>query len=111
MSSKIYGIAGQVKPVAGLAAGLFSPSAGKQFVASTLSVCNQSNTDVDSFWVQIVPAGQQPSDAGFIYFDKPIDPRDTKNITIGISLNAGDNILVKSASGNLSFNLFGAIIG
>lgn len=110
MNSKSYKVVGQEKPLADIVSGLYTVPAQAQFVASTLTVCNQSDTEIDSFTIQIVKAGQTPDDAGFIFFKKPIDPNDTKSITIGIALSEGDAVLVKSVKGNLSFNLFGAVI-
>ncbi len=108
MGSKNYGVAGQVKPVGGLDAGIYTAPALKAFVASTLVVCNQHETEADSFWIQIVKSGETPNDAGYIYFNHPLAQRESKQITIGLTLAAGDAILVKSTSGYISFNLFGA---
>lgn len=107
MGSKNYKIAGQSAPSAGTPVELYKAPLGKEFVGSTLSVCNQHLSEPASFNIAVVPAGQTLSKQHYLVFQRPIDQRDTQFFTIGMTLAPNDAVHILSSSSDLSFSLFG----
>jgi hypothetical protein len=73
---------------------------------SSIVICNTAATS-DVFRISIAIGGAADTPAQYIYYDLPMDGNDTFIATIGISLAEGDEIRVRSTTGNLSFNVFG----
>lgn len=108
---KNYGIAGQVLNTGGVDL-LLEVGLGKQFVSSSLVVCNQLSDTVNRFSVMIVKAGTNyENGATRIFNNYKIDPDDTKPFVLGFTLSQNDKVFVTSELGGVSFNLFGATIG
>lgn len=104
-----YKVAGQVTPVANTDTVLYTVPATKQFVSSSINICNRSlNGDPDIFRIAIVPVGDTLSNKHYIYYDAFIDIRKTLHKVIGISLQPGDQVIVRAGTANLSFSLFGS---
>lgn len=103
-----YKIAGQVAPSANQDTVLYTVPALKSFLGSTLNIVNRNTAGVmSSFRVAVVPAGETLSAQHFIEYEKLVESRDSKRLTIGMTLSAGDVVFVRSSSGDLSFTLFG----
>ena len=104
-----YKIAGQAAPAANTDTTLYTVGSGKQFVGSSLVICNRNTAGVASkYRVAVVPSGGTLANANYLIYDNFIDSRETKTRTIGISLAVGDFVVVRSDSADLSFTLFGA---
>lgn len=80
----------------------------QQAVCSTLTVCNQNASVPAAFRIAVVPSGQNVSRASYLFFDEKLDTNKSRLITIGMTLQEGDTVLVYSSIPDLSFNLFGA---
>lgn len=111
MSTKNYSVLGQSMPAANQLTDLFTVGATLQAVTSTLVICNQSSSAADTFRVAVRPAGAAIQPADYLYYDKSIAANDSLPLALALTLNAGDVVSVQSAGGNVSFNLFGAILG
>lgn len=106
-----YKVAGQAAPSANQDTVLLTVGANKQFLGSTLAIVNRNTAGViSSFRVAVVPAGETLSAKHYIEYEKLIDARDSKRLTIGMTLGAGDSVIVRSSSADLSFTLFGSEI-
>lgn len=103
-----YKVAGQAAPAANADTNLYVVPASKMFVGSTLNVASRNTSGaISSFRVAVVPSGESLSAKHYIEYEKLIQSRGSKRLTIGITLAAGDTVIVRSSDGNLSFSLFG----
>lgn len=106
-----YKIAGQAAPAADTDTTLYTVPASKQFVGSSILICNRNTTGVNSkFRIAVVPNGQVLADQHYLHFDQFAPARETVTKTIGMSLATGDAVVVRSDSADLSFTLFGSEI-
>jgi hypothetical protein len=98
---------GQVMPSAGQLTEAYRVPAGKSAVLSTAMVCNQSD---EPALFSISHALNTDSDlpAQYLYSEKPLAAHSSWAATLGICMGAGDRLRVKSNSGRLSFNVYGA---
>ncbi len=108
--AKGYKIAGQSAPAANTDTTVYTVPAGKSFVSSSLTICNRDAAAAASYRVAVVPSGASLSNQHYIVYDKPIDNKNFTSLVLGLTLNEGDKVVVRSSSANLSFNLFGSEI-
>lgn len=108
-----YKVLGQVAPTVGTWSLLYTaPSAGTA-VASTITVCNQSTTAGTYSIAVLINTGTNttytPSNKQYIVYSATIDPNTTVSYTLGLALDAFDQIVVLSGTTGtvLSFNGFG----
>lgn len=103
-----YKVLGQVSPLANTDTDLYIVPLNTTSVISTLALCNTSlSNGVISVDVAVVPSGQILSNKHYIMYGVLIDDRETIFKTIGITLAAGDKIVIKADSGTLSASVFG----
>jgi hypothetical protein len=102
-----YRVLGQVAPVAEAFTDLYTPSSGVETVISTLVIANRSDSTAGSYRIIISPDGETLSDKHYLAFNVPIAAGDSTTMTLGLTLNAGDKLIVYSGNNNLSFSLFG----
>ena len=85
-------------------------TAGAQAVVSTITICNQASIGA-SYTVAVRPSATGATvPANYVVYNAPIAGNDTTALTLGISLAAGDKILVKGSTATLSFSVFGSEI-
>lgn len=99
-------VLGQVAPAATTDTTLYTVGAATSSVVSTLTVCNR-NTAATTFRVAVRPAGAGLANQHYIYYDAPLAGNATFAATIGLTLATTDVVTVRSASGLVSFSLFG----
>lgn len=104
-----YKVLGQSKPVATTLTDIYTVGAAKQVTVSTINVCNLTSV-ATTYRISVAVVGAVDSQVQYLFFDDIIDVNETKNITAGYTLGAGDVIRCYSASGNISFNIFGVEI-
>lgn len=102
-----YKVLGQVAPSALTATSLYTVGSGKSSVISTLVVCNRATTDT-TYRIAIRPNGATLSNEHYIAYDVTVRGSDSTNLTLGLSLGAGDVVTVYGATANLSFSAFGS---
>jgi hypothetical protein len=73
---------------------------------SSVVICN-TDPGFTVFRVSIAIGGAVDTLKQYLYYDLSMDGNDTFIATIGISLAEGDEVRVQSASGLLTFNIFG----
>lgn len=76
-------------------------------VLSSFTVCNQSPTVDAAFRISVAVAGAADTPKQYIYYDLPLQAKDTFAGTLGITLAATDVVRVYASTANLSFNFFG----
>lgn len=99
-------ILGQVIPTASSLTPIYTVPTGASATASTIIACNQAATST-TFRISAAIGGSPDTAAQYLYYDVTIAGNDTFASTIGMTLAAFDTIRVLSASGNVSFTLFG----
>ena len=107
MTTKTYKVLGQSAPAAATPTDLYVVPASSQAVISTLKIANRNPTEAAPYRIAVVPSGESIGTKHYIVYDKFLDPRDDRSLTIGISLRAGDKIVVYGGTADLSFSLFG----
>jgi hypothetical protein len=111
-----YKILGQVNPTGGVETDLYTVPAATNTVVSCISICNfsdfstLSNNSSSQFTITVSKAGAATSPKDIIYNSMPISKNDTSVINIGMTLDTGDVVRVKTESAYLSFNIFGTEI-
>jgi len=85
---------------------LYTVPASTQAVCSTLAVCNK-NAANQTFDVRLKVNNAADDDKQLLIFEAPVLSKDTLFITVGLTLNAGDVLTVKSSSTDVTFQLFG----
>lgn len=99
-------VLGQLHPAAATPGTLYTVPAGRQAICSSLIIANVASANT-TFRVAIRVAGEATANKQYMYFDVTIAGNDTFIATIGVTLAATDVVTVQSASGNLTFQLFG----
>lgn len=96
----------QSKPAAATLTDAYTVPGATQVVISTLVVCEQAGV-ATTYRISIAIAGAADTPAQYLVYDATLDANESRTFTLGISLGAADVVRVRSASGNVSFNLFG----
>ena len=97
---------GQLKPAGTTLTDLYTVGDLIQTTISTLVICNQSGS-AEACRISVAPLGAADTLAHYLYYDKSVPANDSLFMTIGICLQATDIVRVYSASGNISFTIFG----
>lgn len=105
--AKAYKVAGQSAPTANTDTTLYTVPANTNFVASSLVFCNRSSSVLSTLRIAIVPNGQTLNNQHYISYEEILDIRERKSMVLGFALAAGDKVVVRSSTANLSFTLFG----
>ena len=99
-------ILGQEKPGATTLTDMYTVGSVIQTTTSTLAICNQSGSP-EACRVSVAPLGAADTLAHYLYYDKSVPANDSLFMIIGMTLQETDIVRVYSASGNISFTLFG----
>lgn len=97
---------GQVAPAATTDTTLYTVAAATSAVVSSLVVCNRDPA-ATTFRVAVRPLGATLANQHYNYYDAPLGGNATFVATIGITLATTDVVTVRSASGLVSFSLYG----
>jgi hypothetical protein len=108
MAVTTYKVLGQVAPSATTATTLFTVGASKQFVVSTITVCNRSTSATATFRIALRENGDTLANKHYIVYDALILASETISFTLGLTCDASDILEVYASTANLSFNAFGA---
>lgn len=103
----IYKILGQSAPAATTEVDLYTVPAATDAVVSTVTVCNRG-TASGTFRVYVSPAGAATANANYLVYDQTLEPKGVLALTLGITLDATDELRVYASTANFSFNAFGS---
>jgi len=103
-----YKVLGQIVPAAATLTTLYTCPSANSAVISTLTVCNLQNNANTTVRVAVRPSAAVISSHHYVAYDLPLPAADSIALTLGITLAASDVVSVYSASGSVSFNLFGS---
>jgi len=81
-----------------------------QTVASTISITNISATLPATYRIAVVKYGEALTHKHLLAFDQPIAVSSNESYTVGMTLSAGDRIMVQSDTDRVQFSLFGSEI-
>lgn len=104
-----YKILGQSAPAATTEVDLYTVPAATDAVVSTVTVCNRG-TASGTFRIYVSPAGAATANANYVVYDAQLDAKGFIAFTLGISLDATDELRVYASSADFSFNAFGTEI-
>jgi hypothetical protein len=99
---------GQSNPKATTDTDLFTVAASTQVAVSLISACNQSSSVAATFRVAVVPTGDTLAAKHYVYFDVDLDPRASFTEKVGWGMQAGDKVVVRASSANVSFGAWGS---
>jgi hypothetical protein len=106
---KNYKILGQSATSATTNTDLYTVPATTQTVISTIMIANRSATYA-TYRIAIVPSGGSIGTNHYIAFDVSIAASDSTALTLGLSIGAGDKLVVYASNANLTFSAFGSEI-
>jgi hypothetical protein len=104
-----YKILGQSAPSATTNTDLYTVPALKETIVSTIVIANRSDL-LTAYRVAVLPSGGSLGNEHYIAFDVNVGISDSTTMTLGITLTAGDKIIVRTATANVSFSAFGSEI-
>lgn len=104
-----YKILGQSAPAATTEVDLYTVPAATDAVISTVTVVNRG-TASGTFRVYVSPAGAATADANYLVFDATLNPKEIIALSLGITLDATDDLRVFASTADFSFNAFGTEI-
>jgi hypothetical protein len=77
-------------------------------VVSTIAVCNRGASG--SYRIAVVPSGDTLGNKHYVVYDAYVNQYDSALFTLGVTLAAGDQIVVYAGTANFSFSVFGSEI-
>jgi len=101
-----YKILGQSAPAATTEVDLYTVPAATDAVISTVTIANRGTTQ-GTFRVYVSPAGAATADANYLIYDAILDSKGFLALTLGITLDATDELRVFASTADFSFNAFG----
>jgi hypothetical protein len=101
-----YKILGQSAPAATTEVDLYTVPAATEVIISTVTVVNRG-TAAGTYRVYVSPAGAATADANYIIYDASLDAKGFVALTLGITLDATDELRVYASTADFSFNAFG----
>ncbi len=107
-----YKILGQAAPSATTDSLLYQVPAVTQTIISSIIVCNRGSLDA-TFRVRVAPNGAGIANSQYVYYDVPIAMNDTFIATVGITIDAADEVSVYAGGAggaNLTFQVYGSEI-
>lgn len=102
-----YKTLGQNNPTATTATTLYTTPSSTSAVVSTIQVCNQAATAA-TFRIAVRPTADVLAAKHYLLYDTTIPANDGISLTLGISLAAGELLVVYASTGTMSFSAFGA---
>jgi len=104
--AEVYKILGQMKPAAVTITIGYAVPASTSTIVSSLTICNTNSTS-DTVRVYVVPSAGGPTTTNALYYELPLTGHNTFVATLGLTLATGDELQVRSTTGNTNFQFFG----
>jgi hypothetical protein len=102
-----YKVLGQVAPGAATLADLYVVPSSTETVISSIVVANRSASTVGTYRIAITPNGATLGNVHYLMFDVPLNPADSTTITLGLTVDSADKVLVQASTADFSFSAFG----
>jgi len=104
-----YKVLGQLNPAANTLSNVYTVPAATQAVISTITVCNQTATNA-SYSIAVANNGAADNASHYIIRGGVVPAADSIGISLGLTLDASDQVRCNTNSANISFNIFGSEI-
>lgn len=101
-----YKVLGQLASTTS-AVSLYTCPASTETVVSTITVCNRAAAG-KTYRIILRPNNDTLADKHYLAYDVAIAANDTVALTLGITMDATDQIYVSGSDTNLSFSAFGS---
>jgi hypothetical protein len=101
-----YKVLGQSAPSATTDTTVYTVPASTEVVISTVVVANRGATDT-TFRLAVRPDAATLANQHYLAYDTPIPANGVVALTLGITMDAADLLVVYAGNANLSFNVFG----
>lgn len=98
----------QSLPTAGVLTTAYTVPNGYTVEIPSAQVCSQGAV-VSHFWISVAPSGAADTPSQYLYFNLPMDPYDSFKFDVGMLLNQGDQVRVKSDNGLVSFTFYNKV--
>jgi hypothetical protein len=105
--AEYYKVLGQSAPSATTLTELYVVPSGGEAIVSSLVVANRSTSTAASYRIAISPDGATLANEHYLAYDVALAAGNSAALTLGLTVNAADKILVYASNGNLSFNALG----
>jgi hypothetical protein len=102
-----YKVLGQSVSVANTAVHGYTVPTGGNAVVSTVNICNRSTTSDLTYRLAVLPSGETLADKHYIIYDAVLAAKDAIGFTYGITLAAGDKIVLIAPTADFSMTVFG----
>lgn len=105
----VYKVLAQSAPAATTATDIYTVGAGKSTVVSSLIIANRASSDA-TYQIAIRVNNATLTTSQYIAYNVTVGASDSTNLTLGLTLAAGDVVTVYASTANLTFSLFGSEI-
>lgn len=102
-----YKVLGQSVSVANTAVHGYTVPTGGNAVVSTVSICNRSTTTDLTYRLAVLPSGETLAAKHYLVYDSILQAQDSIALTYGITLAAGDKIVLIAPTTDFSMTVFG----
>jgi hypothetical protein len=103
-----YKVLGQLASTTSAVSIYTCPSA-TQTIVSSIVIANREAAD-NTFQIILRPNNETLADKHYLAYDTPIVANDVVALTLGITMDASDQLYVQGSDTNLSFSVFGSEI-
>lgn len=100
-------ILAQVNPPASALTTVYMCGATFGATISTINICNQDPVNIANFRMSFAVGGAADSVKQYVYWQIPIQPNDTLNMTEGYTMANGDVLRLFVDNANVSIGVFG----
>ena len=104
-----YKVLGQVNPAHHTLATAYTVPSDTETVISTITVANLGSAPA-TYRIAVRPNGASLANEHYIVYDSSVAPQSTDTLTIGMTLDATDDVIVYASTATMAFNLFGSEI-
>ena len=104
-----YKVLGQSAPAATTNTTLYTCPSATQVVSSSIVICNRGAAAA-TFRIAVRPNAASLADQHYVFYDSPILGNETLSVSIGLTIDAADLVVVYASTADLSFTLFGSEI-
>jgi hypothetical protein len=103
-----YKVLGQKSPAVNTDWDIYTVSGTKDAIINCITVANRDADNSATYRIAVRPDGATLTDDMYLAFNVQIDPASSVALNLGITINQNDVVTVRSSSGLVSFNVFGA---
>ena len=104
-----YKVLGQINPAANTLSNVYTVPSATQAVISTITVCNQTATN-SSYSIAVAPNAEVDNVKHYIIRGGVVPAADSIAITLGLTIDAGDQIRANTNNNSIAFSIFGSEI-